>query len=177
MYWKLTNCKVLTHLTIVACILSGLLWTSPGSTKEPGIAVGGKIPDFTLPDLNNREIHLHNIIAKEKYTFIIIWGVWCPYCRAIMVKLKQAYKEYKAADLGIVAVSIMESPFKVKMFIDKLHPPFPVLVDEWGDLKDSYKVKDVPRVVLVNQQGIIQYMDITTSPEKIRQLIKSIINK
>ena len=177
MYYNLSELGILKHFIIVTCIFTELLWIPPVFAEQSGMAVGEKVPDFTLPDLNNNEIHLQDIIIKEKYTFIIIWGVWCPYCRAIMVKLKQSYGEYKEAGLGIVAVSIMESPFKVKMFIDQLNPPFPVLVDEWGDLKDPYQVKDVPRVVLVNRQGIIQYMDITTSPEKIRLLIKNIIGR
>ncbi len=138
---------------------------------------GVQAPNFVLPDLKGNKIELKECIGKQKVNVIIIWGVWCPYCRAILVMLKDIYQEYKGNGLEIIAVSIRESPFKVSLFINALKPDFPVLIDEWAELKESYQLKDVPRIVLLNKDGIIEYAEITTSADKIKKVITQAISK
>ncbi|MCP4372419.1 MAG: TlpA family protein disulfide reductase [Deltaproteobacteria bacterium] len=141
------------------------------------IEKGKKAPDFTLPDLKGEEYTLSRHSGEYKATLIIIWGVWCPYCRAIMVALKKDYSRLKAAGMEIVTISIRESPKKVALFINKLAPDFIVLTDEWGDLKDSYQIKDVPRIVILDRDQNVDAMAITTSAKMVETMIAKALKR
>ena len=139
---------------------------------------GELAPDFTLPDLSGREISLYDFLDQDQIILVVIWGVWCPYCREMMVRLKSFYQKFQDQGLQLIGVSIRESQFKVSMFIDKLKPGFPILIDEWGELKKPYNVLDVPRSVLLDSKGIVKYSEITTShKEVIAQVKKALKNK
>jgi hypothetical protein len=60
----------------------------------------------------------------------------------------------------------------VALFIDKLDPPFPVLIDEWASLKDRYRIHDVPLAVILDREQVVQAAVITTSAEKIEVMIE-----
>ena len=145
------------------------------NAAESVITKGEKAPDFTLPDLNGLKYTLSSHIGEQKLSLILIWGVWCPYCRAIMVMLKNEYAKLHGQGMQIITISIRESPSKVGLFINKLAPGFVVLVDEWGALKDPYQIKDVPRIVILNRDREVEAMAITTSAKMVNNMIKTTI--
>ncbi len=165
-YGKRCQCWQVCLFTLILVLLVNFSWA-----ENNYIEVGKKAPDFTLPNLKGQDVNLQELISKEDHTLILIWGVWCPYCRGIMVDLKNSYLEYKKNGLELVGISIGESGFKVSLFIDQLQPGFPILLDEWAELREPYLLKDVPRVVLVDRQGIVCHTAITTSLEKIKTLL------
>lgn len=152
-------------------ILIFVMLASFSLAEDNPIEVGKKAPDFTLPNLKGENVNLQELISKENHTLILIWGVWCPYCRGTMVALKDSYPKYKKNGLEVVGISIGESGFKVSLFIDQLQPGFPILLDEWAELRETYLIKDVPRVVLLDKHGIVRYTEITTSLDKITAIL------
>ncbi len=162
-----------SKIKLIQAMLLILVFFMPffAQAGENIIKKGERAPDFTLPDLNGQEYTLSSHTGEHKATLIIIWGVWCPYCRAIMVALKRDYPILKAAGMEIVTISIRESPNKVAMFIKQLEPNFIVLTDEWGDLKDSYQIKDVPRIVILNRDQKVETTAITTSVKMVEGMI------
>ena len=149
----------------------------PSYAADAVVALGHTAPDFTLPNLDGVEYTLSAHKGEHKATLILVWGVWCPYCRAIMVMLKKEYAQLRAKGMEVVSISIRENPRKIAMFTKKLNPGFVVLTDEWGDLKESYKIKDVPRVVLLDKNHKVEAMAITTSAEMIRKMITTALRK
>ncbi len=166
-----------SKIKLIHAILLILVFFMPFLVQagENIIRKGEKAPDFTLPDLNGQEYTLSSHKGEHKATLIIIWGVWCPYCRAIMVALKRDYPILKAAGMEIVTISIRESPNKVAMFIKQLEPNFIVLTDEWGDLKNSYQIKDVPRIVILDRDQKVETTAITTSVKMIEGMIAKVL--
>ncbi len=165
--------KYFSKIRLVQVMLFIFIFFIPffAQAGETIIKKGEKAPDFTLPDLNGQKYTLSMHTGEHKATLIIIWGVWCPYCRAIMVALKRDYPILKAAGMEIVSISIRESRNKVAMFIKQLEPSFIVLTDEWGDLKDSYQIRDVPRIVILDRGQTVETMANTTSVKMIKRLI------
>ncbi|MCP3874033.1 MAG: TlpA family protein disulfide reductase [Desulfobacteraceae bacterium] len=162
-----------SKIKLIQAMLLLLVFFMPffAQAGENIIKKGEIAPDFTLPDLNGQNYTLSMHTGEHKATLIIIWGVWCPYCRAIMVALKKKYPILQAAGMEIVTISIRESPNKVAMFIKQLEPNFIVLTDEWGDLKDSYQIKDVPRIVILNRDQKVETTAITTSVKMVEDMI------
>src|SRR5690606_32548559 len=80
----------------------------PSSQEEedfyPDIAVGKLAPDFTLADLEGKEVSLSDF--RGKYVLINFWATWCQYCDLEMPDLDRLYKENE--DLVVLAVNVQE---------------------------------------------------------------------
>jgi len=160
--------KRLSVLAMALCATAAVVLADNG---EQHCTVGQPAPDFTLPDINGDDLHLADLSGRYRSTLILFWGIWCPYCREIMVQLKARYPELRAQGMEVIAVSIRESGAKVSLFVDKLNPEFSVLIDEWASLKDSYAIRDVPLAVILDQDQVVRAAVITTSAETIQSLI------
>lgn len=67
-----------------------------------------KVPcklDFELEDFDGNKINIADILAKNKYTFVNVWGTFCGYCIKEMPDLAKLANDYKGklGFLGIVA--------------------------------------------------------------------------
>lgn len=61
--------------------------------------------DFELEDFDGNKINIADILAKNKYTFVNVWGTFCGYCIKEMPDLAKLANDYKGklGFLGIVA--------------------------------------------------------------------------
>jgi peroxiredoxin len=158
------------------CIAGGILLcvasiSVAAPSDDPSCLIGAPAPKIELPDVNGNPFRLSDHSGDEQALLIVFWGVWCPYCREIMVRLSRDYPSLKERGLEVIAISMRESAAKVALFIDKLAPAFPVLIDEWGSLKDHYLIRDVPLAVILDPDHVVQAAVITTSAEKVTTMI------
>lgn len=66
---------------------------------------GGSVaPDFTLQDLNGKEVTLSKVPGKIK--ILDFWASWCGPCRLNNPSLKKLYEEYHPKGLEIISVSL-----------------------------------------------------------------------
>ncbi len=157
---------------IFAALLCWPLIAASANNRDPSCLVGRAAPDFTLSTVDGQVFTLSDYPGDYQALLILFWGVWCPYCREIMVRLNEQASVLRARGLVIVAISLRESRAKVALFADQLRPGFPVLVDEWASLKDSYLIHDVPMALVLDREHIIQAAVITTSVDKVHALIE-----
>ncbi|MCW5914915.1 MAG: AhpC/TSA family protein [Chitinophagaceae bacterium] len=68
------------------------------------IKVGDKFADFTLPDINGKNISLSDY--KNKYVLLDFWGSWCAPCREENPNLVKTYNQFKNKGFDILGVSI-----------------------------------------------------------------------
>ena len=112
-------------------------------------------PDFTLPDLNGRTIHLSEL--KGKPILLNFWATWCLPCRTEMPSLEQAYQDYKGKGLVVLAINIdQRSPSRVEAFVKEYRLTFPILLDPEWTAAEAYRVfGGVPTTYLINRAGQI----------------------
>ncbi|MDE6393778.1 MAG: TlpA family protein disulfide reductase, partial [Duncaniella sp.] len=61
--------------------------------RQAEIAAGNvDAPDFTLPDLNGKEVSLSDF--RGKWVVLDFWGSWCGWCVKGFPALKEAYTQY-----------------------------------------------------------------------------------
>ena len=56
----------------------------------PGLAVGDRAPDFTLPDALGRPVSLADLLADGPAVVTFYRGEWCPYCNLQLHALQAA---------------------------------------------------------------------------------------
>ncbi len=128
------------------------------------IAVGKRIPSFTLPSLNDSNVSLTADTLKGKVTLIDFWATWCLPCVGEMGSLHRAYERYASRAFQILSVSIDEKPEVVASFRkDKWKLPW---MNAWagGEFKSDalkrFEIFWIPRQILVDRDGTILATDL-----------------
>jgi len=151
----------------------------PASTSAPAVAadganaeVGKPAPDFTLKDLDGKEVHLASFKGK---TVVLEWfNPGCPFVDKSHTKgsLKDAAKKHTKD--GIVWLAINSgAPGKQGHGVDanreaakKYGMEHPILVDESGDVGKKYGATNTPHMYVIDDKGTLVYRGaIDNSPD------------
>ena len=116
--------------------------------------VGAEAPDFTLPDLEGREVSLSDY--RGKVVFLNIWATWCPPCRDEMPSMQRMYEDFKGDYFEMLAVSIDAGEVRViKRFMDDLGLTFPALHDRNSQVYKLYRTTGVPETFIIDHNGVV----------------------
>ena len=136
------------------------------STVFSQIKVGDEAPTFFVRDLQEKNFFLSDTLKLGRPTVLSFFATWCVPCRAEMPELDTLSQSYKDVNFYLVDVSgltqgkakMKEDPEKVKMMVDKLGVSLQVLMDKYGKVAEKYEVKSLPRLVVIDQKGIVHYI-------------------
>ena len=89
--------------------------------------VGDKMPPFTLPDANGKEISSDKLL-QGSVILSFYRGGWCPYCNLELRALQNLLPEFEKSNATLVAIS-PENPDRSLSTQEKNELKFPVLSD------------------------------------------------
>lgn len=145
------------------------------AAKE-NIAVGKPAPDFTLPDLQGKEIALSSL--RGKYVIIDFWGSWCGWCIKGFPALKQNYAELKDS-IEVLGVDCGDTEAKWHDAVAKYELPW-INVREAKDTPirptELYAIEGFPTKFIISPNGTILDITVGEDPEFFTRL-KTILNK
>jgi len=67
---------------------------------------GKEFMDFSLPNIEEKETHLAEIISKNEFTVLDFWWSGCAPCRKFNQESKKHYRELKENGIEIVSISV-----------------------------------------------------------------------
>jgi peroxiredoxin len=129
--------------------------TSSGtiSPMDSDTIINSKAPDFTLKDMNGKNVTLSSF--RGKVVLLNFWATWCPPCKAEMPDLNRLYRDTKRRGLEIIAISTDKSIDHVKDFLSKNKLDFIILFDENRAAAKQYKVFSMPTTFLIDRNGMV----------------------
>ncbi len=112
-------------------------------------------PDFTLPDLNGKEVSLSDY--RGKIVIIDFFSTTCPVCVELIPNLRDVYKKFKDHDLVILGIDLDTVPNEqaLKEFVQSKRINYPVLIgnDEIVMKYGGFSV--LPYMVFIDKKGRI----------------------
>ncbi|MGH7718509.1 MAG: TlpA family protein disulfide reductase [Gemmatimonadaceae bacterium] len=148
------NRRSLRRLTFLPLLAAATLSTR--ATAQT-LDVGDKAPAAALETLDGRQVNLADYVGRVPL-LIEFWATWCPNCKELEPALHAAHRKYQGQVrfLG-VAVSVNQSPQRVRQYVEKYHLPFEVLFDRRGNATAAYDVPATSYVVVVDRSGTVVY--------------------
>jgi thiol-disulfide isomerase/thioredoxin len=127
------------------------------SAQDLGLKVGSKAPAAQVETLDGKPVDLAQYIGKTP-VLIEFWATWCPICKELEPAMVAAHKKYSGQVKFVgVAVSVNESPERVKLYAQKHGIPLEIVFDRKGMASDVYDVPATSYIVVINKAGTIVY--------------------
>ncbi len=130
---------------------------SLGRAQESGIDIGKRGPAAAVQTLDGKDADLSSYVGKGP-VLIEFWATWCPNCRELEPDLIATQRKYAAKVRFVgVAVSVNQSPAKIKAYIAKHGIRHDILFDATGKAAEAYDVPATSYVVVLNAKGNVVY--------------------
>jgi TonB family protein len=140
----------------------------PGMNKPE--LVGKTAPDFTLRDLEGKEVRLASL--RGKVVLLNFWTTWCAPCRAEIPLLKKVHEEEK--DFALLGVNVGEDKSLVSDFVEENEVTYPVLLAGKERMVSEYSARAFPTSVVIDKDGVIRAYQTGYSPDAERRLLDAI---
>jgi thiol-disulfide isomerase/thioredoxin len=137
--------------------LSGGALAGPVAAQDLGIDVGKRAPSAVVRTLDGKAVDLGGYVGKTP-VFLEFWATWCPRCRDLEPALLAAEKKYGARMKFIgVAVSVNQTPARVKAYTTKHGLKHLIVFDTDGNAADAYDAPATSYVVVIDRTGKVVY--------------------
>jgi peroxiredoxin len=112
--------------------------------------IGRVAPEFTLADLDHREVSL----AALRGTVVLLsfWASWCGPCKEEMPLIEKLASEFQPRGLVVWGIT-NESPEKARAWLERYERSLPTLVDTEHRVFRAYEAERIPISVLVDRGG------------------------
>lgn len=142
-------------IAIAAFVLIG--GSATAKAQDLGIEVGSVAPAAKVHTLDGKEADLSQYVGKTP-VLMEFWATWCPNCAELEPTILEAAKKYGTQVKFVgVAVSVNETPARVKAFVAKHGLPGDQYFDTKGNATGAYDVPATSYVVVLNKAGKVVY--------------------
>jgi len=143
---------------------------------QVGNQVGNRAPNFTLKDLNGKDITLSAL--QGKIVMVNFWATWCDPCKEEMPFFQIISGDWSGKELVILAIAVRDNQdlISVKQYITQKAYAFPALFDSEGQVRKLYRVDTYPTTFFIDTNGIIKEIKKGrfSSPDEIEKILRSL---
>ncbi len=153
--------KTVLSLILIAVVVAGCNQNSATPVRARPIAIttgeiGSRLPDFSLKDLQGREISSDDL--RGKVVLVDFWATWCQPCKKEMPGYQKLLDRYGPRGFVVVGFKFdtMVDTEDPVLFAKKIgaHYPLAVAPDE---LKQKFGgIEGLPTTLLYDRQGILR---------------------
>ncbi|MEE2805334.1 MAG: TlpA disulfide reductase family protein [Pseudomonadota bacterium] len=135
-------------VVVLLILISASLW--------PLVAGREKAQQLVLEDLAGKQ---HALVDYRGQVVVVnFWATWCPPCIEELPGLEEAFQQYRAQGLVVLAITT-EQKEAVTSFLGGLgrELTFPILIDRRGHTASEWKVRGLPTTFVVDRTGDVYW--------------------
>ena len=129
-----------------------------------GLKPGKKAPDFTLPNVDGKEISLHDFAGRK--VLLVFTQSGCSPCKAVVPELNRLER----GDTQVLVVNNGD-PEATRKWSTEVGARFPVLAQDKFSISKKYEVFATPFAFLIDAKGVIVSKGIINSRQHIRYVL------
>jgi thiol-disulfide isomerase/thioredoxin len=142
-------------LTLAAAAWAGL--PARAAAQELGLPVGTSAPAAAVETLDGAPADLAKLVAGRP-ALLEFWATWCPNCKALEPQIARLAAQYAGRlQLVTVAVSVNQTPERVRRYVAARRLPGTVVFDRRGAATSAYDAPATSYVVIVDRAGKVVY--------------------
>jgi len=177
----------LNKISILAFLYFFLITSSFISEAKSGtLQLNEPTPIFYLRSLENENVFLRDYCGelrqpwKNKTKHIVIISFFTTYCKPCLKEipvLEEIYESFKTKNIAVFLIDLKEDHQLVKDFVQKQGIHLPILLDKYGIVAQKYEVTSVPRLFVINQEGMLIWQTSGYSEnlkQELNQLLQSL---
>ena len=144
-------------MRLLPLAVAALLSTATLGAQEVGLPVGTRAPAAAVETLDGKPADIASYLGRTPVV-LEFWASWCENCKALEPQLKAVARKYAGKVRFVaVAVSVNQSPARVRAFA-RQHPlPVEFVYDRAGKATDVYEAPATSYIVVVDRGGKIVY--------------------
>jgi thiol-disulfide isomerase/thioredoxin len=125
--------------------------------QDVGLALGTRAPAAAVQTLDGKPADLAEFVGKGP-VLLEFWATWCPNCRALEPQMQAAARKYAGrVRLVGVAVSVNQTPERVRAYVQKHQLPGTFVFDAKGAATDAYDAPATSYIVVLDRTGKVVY--------------------
>lgn len=136
---------------------------SIGSAEAVDSVATAMAPDFTLTDINGKELQLSSL--RGRYVVLDFWGSWCYWCMKGVPEMKAYYEKYKDK-VEFLGIDCRDSDEKWRATVAENEMSWLHVQNGTPDnVPPLYDVPGFPTKVIISPEGEIIKTVVGESPE------------
>jgi thiol-disulfide isomerase/thioredoxin len=131
--------------------------TSRLLAQDIGLELGTVGPGAKVETLDGKAADMAQYVGT-KPALLEFWATWCPNCRELEPTMKAMHAKYGSrVNFVGVAVSVNQSPERVKAYVAKHRLPWTQVFDRKGNASGAYEAPATSYVVVLDRAGKVVY--------------------
>ena len=118
--------------------------------------LGQRAPDFALKATSGTNFRLSEY--RGQVVMLAFWGSRCAQCPAQLAAASRLVDTYRSAGLAALAVDVDDDQQAAVEFALRHPVSFPVLLDPDKAVARTYRVDNLPMLMLIDRAGTIRYV-------------------
>jgi thiol-disulfide isomerase/thioredoxin len=121
-----------------------------------GTSVGELAPDFIGTTIDGQKVMISELRGKQ--VLVNVFASWCGPCRVETPHLVDVYNNIDRDKVEFIGLNLQERSEEVEFFRDEFFVPYPLVLNERGDLTRVYRPIGLPTTWFIDRDGVVRFV-------------------